>query len=203
MSQLRLVFGEQPPQPERSPARRPARNEKRPAARAGQPPAAQCAWSWGRLASQGPRIAGQTWSPVPQGSRPRSTHTDSSAHCALAPLHERRRGPLDDQPLAVPLPCRSASSLSLTLQGRGTWLTSSLSLPTSASLSDAPVLLAWPLSPALPFRRHRRRIPGSGRSPGGGHGTLLQYSCLENPMDRGAWWATVHGVTKSQTRLSD
>ena len=44
-------------------------------------------------------------------------------------------------------------------------------------------------------------IPGSGRSPGEGHGNPLQYSCLENPMDRGAWWATVHGVTKSWTRL--
>ena len=42
-------------------------------------------------------------------------------------------------------------------------------------------------------------ILGSGRSPGGGHGNPLQYSCLENPMDRGAWWATVHGVTKSRT----
>ena len=40
-------------------------------------------------------------------------------------------------------------------------------------------------------------IPGLGRSPRGGNGNLLQYSCLENPMDRGAWWATVHGVTKS------
>ena len=40
-----------------------------------------------------------------------------------------------------------------------------------------------------------------GRSPGGGHGNLLQYSCLENPMDRGAWWATVHGVAESWTRL--
>ena len=40
-------------------------------------------------------------------------------------------------------------------------------------------------------------IPESGRSPGGGHGNPLQYSCLENPMDRGVWWATVHGVTKS------
>ena len=46
-------------------------------------------------------------------------------------------------------------------------------------------------------------IPGLGRSPGGGHGNLLQYSCLENPMDRGAWRATVHGVAKSQIRLSD
>ena len=42
-------------------------------------------------------------------------------------------------------------------------------------------------------------IPGSGRSPGGGHGNPLQYSCLENLMERGAWWATVHGVIKSQT----
>jgi len=42
-------------------------------------------------------------------------------------------------------------------------------------------------------------IPGSGRSPGGGHGNLLQYSCLENPTDRGTWRAIVHRVTKSQT----
>ena len=46
-------------------------------------------------------------------------------------------------------------------------------------------------------------IPGSGRSPGEGNGNPLQYSYLENPMDRGAWWATVHGVAKSRTRLSD
>ena len=46
-------------------------------------------------------------------------------------------------------------------------------------------------------------IPGSGRSPGEGNGYPLQYSWLENPMDRGAWWATVRGVTKSWTRLSD
>ena len=44
-------------------------------------------------------------------------------------------------------------------------------------------------------------IPGLGRSPGGGHGNPLQYSCLENPMDRGARWATVHGVAKSWTQL--
>ena len=46
-------------------------------------------------------------------------------------------------------------------------------------------------------------IPGSGRSPGVRNGNALQYSCLGNPMDRGAWWAAVHGVTKSQTQLSD
>ena len=42
-------------------------------------------------------------------------------------------------------------------------------------------------------------IPGSGRSPGEGNGNLLQYSCLGNPMDRGAWWAIVHGVVKTWT----
>ena len=43
--------------------------------------------------------------------------------------------------------------------------------------------------------------PGSGRSPGGGYSNPLNYSSLDNPMDRGTWWATAHGVTKSQTRL--
>ena len=46
-------------------------------------------------------------------------------------------------------------------------------------------------------------IPGLGRSPGEGNGNPLQYSCLEHPMDGGAWQATVHGITKSRTRLSD
>ena len=44
-------------------------------------------------------------------------------------------------------------------------------------------------------------VPGSGRSLGGGHGNSLQYSCLENSMDREVWWATVHGIAKSRTRL--
>ena len=57
--------------------------------------------------------------------------------------------------------------------------------------------------PVCQCRRHRRYgfNPGSGRSPGGGNGNPLQYSCLENPTDRETWWATVHRVTKSQTRL--
>ena len=56
--------------------------------------------------------------------------------------------------------------------------------------------------PANAGRLKRNRfIPGSGRSPGGGHGNPLQYSCLENPMDRGAWRATVHGVAKSWIQL--
>ena len=47
--------------------------------------------------------------------------------------------------------------------------------------------------------RNSDLIPGSGRSAGGGHGNPLQYSCLEKPMDRGAWWAAVHRVTRSRT----
>jgi len=46
-------------------------------------------------------------------------------------------------------------------------------------------------------------VPGLGRSPGEGNGNPLEYSCLENPIDRGAWQATVHGVAMSQTRLTD
>ena len=49
--------------------------------------------------------------------------------------------------------------------------------------------------------RNSGSIPGSGRSSEGGNGNTLQYSCLENPMDKGAWWAIVHGFAKSWTRL--
>ena len=51
--------------------------------------------------------------------------------------------------------------------------------------------------------RDRGLLAGSGRSPAVGNGNPLQYTCLENPMDRGAWQATVYGVTKSWTRLSN
>ena len=54
--------------------------------------------------------------------------------------------------------------------------------------------------PAMP--ETQGSIPGSGRSPGIGNGNPFQYSCLENSMDGGAWQATVHGVTESQTQLS-
>ena len=52
-------------------------------------------------------------------------------------------------------------------------------------------------------KRDEDSIPGSGRSPRGGNGNPFQYSYLENPMDRGAWQLTVHGVAKSRTRLSN
>ena len=51
--------------------------------------------------------------------------------------------------------------------------------------------------------RYLGSIPGLGQSPGGGNGTLLQNSCLNNPTERGAWRATVHGATKNQTQLRD
>ena len=55
-------------------------------------------------------------------------------------------------------------------------------------------------SPASAGDMRHRFNPGSGKSPGVGNGNSLQYSCLENPTDRGAWWVIVHGVAKSQTR---
>ena len=65
-----------------------------------------------------------------------------------------------------------------------------------------PVALMVKILPAnAGDRRDAGLIPRSGRSPGGGHGNPLKYSCLENFMDRGAWWATVHRVTKSWIQL--
>ena len=55
----------------------------------------------------------------------------------------------------------------------------------------------------LPAMQETRVGPLGWEDPLGGNGSPAQYSCLGNPMDRGAWWATVHGVAKSQTRLSD
>ena len=55
----------------------------------------------------------------------------------------------------------------------------------------------------LPAMRDLSSIPGSGRFPGEGNGYPLQYSCLGNPMDRGAWWPTAGGVAKNRTQLSD
>ena len=80
-------------------------------------------------------------------------------------------------------------------------------LPSQILLSQLLGFLGGTVAKHLPARSgdagDMGSIPGSGRSPGGGHGNPLQYSCLENPMDRGAWWATVHGVAKSQAQLSN
>ena len=71
-------------------------------------------------------------------------------------------------------------------------------VPTSATQV---VLLGKNLPASAGDGRNMGSIPGSGRSPGEGNGNPLRYSCLENPMDRGAWRAIVHVVAKSQTRL--
>ena len=63
------------------------------------------------------------------------------------------------------------------------------------------VLVEKKLSANARYKRDAGLIPDLGRSPGGGHGSPLQYSCLENPVDRGAWWATVYRVTKSRIQL--
>ena len=65
------------------------------------------------------------------------------------------------------------------------------------------VLVVKNLSANVGDIRDEGSILESGRSPGGGYDTLLQYSCLENPMDRGAWWATVHEASESWMRLSE
>ena len=74
------------------------------------------------------------------------------------------------------------------------------SLPRGGTSQVAPVVKNPPADAG--DIRDVSSVPGMGRSPGGGHGNPLQCSCLENPMDRGAWRATVQGVAKSQTPLS-
>ena len=91
---------------------------------------------------------------------------------------------------------------------RHDWATEQQTLLGSASGSDSLVAQTVKRLPAMRETRVRSldwedpwvgKIPGLGRSPGEGNGNPLQYSCLENSMDGGAWWATVHGVTKSWT----
>ena len=70
------------------------------------------------------------------------------------------------------------------------------SIPLASQVALAVKKKKQNLSPSVGDARDAGLIPGSGRSPWEGHGNPLYYSCLENPMDRGAWWATVHGVTR-------
>jgi len=68
-------------------------------------------------------------------------------------------------------------------------------------LTSQVALVVKNLSAKAGDTRNTSPVPGSGRSPGGGHGNPLQYSCLENPVDRRAWQAAVHMVAKSRTQL--
>ena len=74
-----------------------------------------------------------------------------------------------------------------------------LCLCSSKGFPDGPVVKSLPMNAG--DIRDVSSVPGWGRSPGGGHGNPLQYSCLESPMDRGAWWATLHRVAESRTQL--
>ena len=93
----------------------------------------------------------------------------------------------------------------LSSSSRESWIYIPTLLFTSCMILDFPIL-GFPggTSSKEPVcyggeERDAGSITRSGRSPGGSHGNPIQYSCLENPTDKGAWWATVHGVTKSQT----
>ena len=94
----------------------------------------------------------------------------------------------------------TANPQSLSLQQ--TWTCSWAQSPAQpAQLASQEVLEVKNLPASAGDVRDMGSIPGLGRSPGGGHGNPLQYSYLENPMDRGVWWATVHTATKSWTWL--
>ena len=85
--------------------------------------------------------------------------------------------------------------------GRGAWAHGLLPPPTRGQRASQVALVIKNLPANAGDVRGAGSIPGSGKSPGEGNGSPLQYSCLEDPMDRGAWQATVHRVTKSWTRL--
>ena len=125
--------------------------------------------------------------------RKKKTHITSCGICCM----------LDDPALGwseLSPGCPSPGSLGQVLSSRGV----------SEKSSHSPALITAAVTLHLGFPadagdntpanagevRDSGSIPGSGRSPGTGHGNPLQYSCLENPLDRGAWWSTVHGVVR-------
>ena len=101
------------------------------------------------------------------------------------------------QPTLVFLPGESHGQTSLA--GYSPWGRKELGMTERSSLTSLWALVVKNLPAKAGDVRDVSLIPGSGRSPGGRHGNSLQYSCLENPMDRGAWQATVHRVTESDT----
>ena len=119
------------------------------------------------------------------GSKSSVTFQDSSSQLSSSPL------PVPHSPTRILYPVGSVTCIP--------WDIHLVHL----SLSFLPSLVAQMVKNLPANAGDPGSIPGLGRSPVEGHGNPLQYSCLENPMDRGPWWATAHGVTKSQTRLSD
>ena len=132
----------------------------------------------------------------------------------MAPVTKNSWSPIPHLPVSRPLLCcvcpgESLSSPSLGAEILATFQSSALMLPPGGNFcQDHPrwkasqvVLVVKNLPAKEGDKSDMGSIPGWGRSPGGGHGNPLQHSCLENPMERGAWRATVHGAAKSQTRL--
>ena len=108
--------------------------------------------------------------------------------------------------LATPRTAAYQAPLSMGFSRQEYW--SGLPVPSPAARLSKCLIQEWiflvvQMVRNLPGMQETGLIPGLGRSPGEGNGNPLQYSCLENPMDRGAWWITVHGVAKSQTGLSN
>ena len=118
----------------------------------------------------------------------------------IASLHQRLPYPRCHQSLHVPSGSHAASALKMQpVQVHSPWNQA----PANVTLSSWYLMHPIKNLPAnAGDTRDTGSIPGSGGAPGGRNGNPLQYSCLENPMDRGAWWATVHGVAKSWTQLS-
>ena len=155
-------------------------------------PHAAASWSWGHCLSPFLCLAS------PRLFLPSCTFPCCWGHREAASQLPLSQGKHNACPLGSGFPALSRSfsfllqSFCPGLDGGGVWARAACGKGTGPTLET----LALPCCPL-------GSIPGPGRSPGGGNGSPLQYSCLGNPMDRGAWWATVHGVAKSQTPLSD
>ena len=165
-------------------------------------------YSW-NFPGQHIRVGGQSSSK--QSTNPRQSFLESlQAVRRRCGLHNEEGGHWDPPAMiCIPLEDRGVCTWVVKVpksKGSGPWtlrMTEKISSERSGVTGNN-WWLRWQRMPAVQETCVQEDLsPGSGRSPGEGNSNPLQYSCLENPMDRGAWQATVHEVTKSQTWLSD
>ena len=136
--------------------------------------------------------SGQVWEQLPNEHGCR----DCSPDCLLTAFRSSARGWSSQKPQ------QEAKALNVVEVHRRHLTCSKNYVITYGSKGASPVTLVVKNPPAnAGDTRDVGLMPGLGRSPAGGPGNPLRYSCLENPMDRGAWWAGVHGVAKSRARL--